>query len=102
METDVSLPASAGIFQNIADATGLPLISVEIGTLILVLIFVLIVITVVLAILRIRRETISLNFKLGYIASLMKRELERPAAKKEPESRKEPEPEESFKEEWKF
>jgi hypothetical protein len=102
METDVALPKTAGIFQNIADATGLSLISVEIGILLLVLILFLIVITVLLAILRIRRETISLNFKLGYIARLLKREFEGPAPKKEPVPKKESEPEESFKEEWKF
>ena len=81
---------------------------VEISFIILTMIIILIVFVFLFTALRIRKEMISLNFKLGYIARLLKREIEGPAISPgptkipKPETKKEPPKEEPYKEEWKF
>jgi hypothetical protein len=102
MGSENTVPEAASIFEKIAMSLGMPPLTVEISFIILTMIIFLVVIVLVFAILRIRKEMISLNFKLGYIARLLKREIEGPAITQEPEQKKEPDKEESFKEEWKF
>ena len=81
---------------------------VELSFIILIMITILIVFIFLFAVLRIRKEMISLNFKLGYIARLLKREIEGPAISPEPttspqpEIKKEPPKDEPYQEEWKF
>lgn len=109
--TAASVGAEIGagsIFEKIAQSLGLPPMVVEISFIILAMIIILIVFIFLFTALRIRKEMISLNFKLGYIARLLKREIEEPAIipeptmSPEPEIKKEPPKEEPYKEEWKF
>jgi hypothetical protein len=99
---------AVSIFEKIAQSLGLPPMVVEIGFIILTMIIILIVFIFLFTALRIRKEMISLNFKLGYIARLLKREIEgpeiSPGPTKSPElkTKKEPPKEEPYKEEWKF
>ena len=99
---------AASIFEKIAQSLGLTPLVVELSFIILTMITILIVFVFLFAALRIRKEIISLNFKLGYIARLLKREIEGPAISPEPtispepEIKKEPSKEEPFQEEWKF
>ena len=99
---------AASIFEKIAQSLGLPPMVVEISFIILTMIIILIVFIFLFTALRIRKEMISLNFKLGYIASLLKREIEGPAISpgptksREPKTKKEPPKEEPHNEEWKF
>ncbi len=99
---------AASIFERIAQSLGLPPMVVEISFIILTMIIILLVFVFLFTVLRIRKEMISLNFKLGYIARLLKREIEgptispEPAKSPDPETKKEPPKEEAFKEEWKF
>ncbi len=102
MGSENTVPEAASIFEKIAMSLGMPPLAVEISFIILTMIIFLVVIVLVFAILRIRKEMISLNFKLGYIARLLKREIEGPAITQEPEKKKEADKEESFKEKWKF
>ena len=99
---DTTLLETSSIFQKIAISTGLPLFVVEVGGIILTIILILAAILMVSATLRIKKEMISLNFKIGYMARLLKRELEGSAQKKETHKTKETEKEENFKEHWKF
>ena len=99
---DTTLLETSSIFQMIAISTGLPLIVVEVGGIILTIILILAAILMVSATLRIKKEMISLNFKIGYMARLLKRELDGSAKKKVADETKEPEKEETYKEEWKF
>ena len=66
------------------------------------LVIVLVTLIVVLAILRIRKEMISLNFKLGYIARMVKREIEGSEIKRTTEIAQRPQEVDSSEEEWKF
>ena len=99
---------AASIFEKIAQSMGLAPMVVEISFIILTMITILIVFVFLFTALRIRKELISLNFKLGYIARLLKREIEGPAnspeptISPEPEIKKEPPKEEPYQEEWKF
>ncbi len=99
---------AASIFEKIAQSLGLAPMVVEISFIILTMITILIVFVFLFTALRIRKELISLNFKLGYIARLLKREIEGPAnspeptISPEPEIKKEPPKEEPYQEEWKF
>ena len=99
---------AASIFEKIAQSLGLTPLVVEISFIILTMIIILIVLVFLFTTLRIRKEMISLNFKLGYIARLIKREIEgppisqEPAKSPEPETKKEPAKKEPYKEEWKF
>ena len=99
---------AASIFERIAQSLGLTPFAVEISFIILTMIIILIVFVFLFTALRIRKEMISLNFKLGYIARLLKREIEGPAISPEPtispepEAKKEAPKEEPYKEEWKF
>jgi hypothetical protein len=99
---------TASIFEKIAQSLVLSPMVVEISFIILAMILILIVFIFLFTALRIRKEMISLNFKLGYIARLLKREIEGPAISPgptestEPETKKEPPKEEPYKEEWKF
>ena len=102
METEMTVPVTASVFKKIATAAGLPQIAVEVGFIILAFILILITIMVVLSILRIRKEIISLNYKIGYIARLLKREIEEAAFEKQPAKNKEAAEKETHKEEWKF
>jgi hypothetical protein len=105
MGTDVTATATSSIFQKIAFTTGLPLIIVEAGFIILAIFLIIIFVIRVTTALRIRKEIISLNFKVGYIARLLRDELNPPAKIKAPESMEteaEAEKEEPIKEEWKL
>jgi hypothetical protein len=102
MGTEMTVPVTASIFEKIAAATGLPPIAVEVGFIILTLILILITIMMVLSILRIRKEIINLNYRIGYIARLLKREIEEAAFETQPAKKKEAEEKEIYKEEWKF
>ena len=114
MGSEITAGEAASIFEKIAQSLGMPSIVVEIGFIILTMIIILIVLVFLFTILRIRKEMISLNFKLGYIARLLKREIEGPATtpgpaispepskSPEPETREKPAKEEPYKEEWKF
>ena len=103
-----SAVGAASIFEKIAQSLGLTPMVVELSFIILIIISILIVFIFLFTALRIRKEMISLNFKLGYIARLLKREIEGPAispeptASPEPEIKKEPPKEEPYQEEWKF
>lgn len=102
METEMTVAETTSIFHHIAIATGLPSLAVEVGLIILTLIIIIVTIMVVLAILRIRKEMISLNFKISYIARLLKRQIEGAALKKEPEKKVEPKEKRAYKDEWKL
>ena len=99
---------AASIFDKIAQSLGLTPLVVEISFIILTMIIILIVFVFLFVALRIRKEIISLNFKLGYIARILKREIEGPAISAapeispEPEIKKEPPKQEPYKDEWKF
>ena len=99
---------AASIFEKIAQSLGLTPMVIELSFIILTMITILIVFVFLFTALRIRKEMISLNFKLGYIARLLKREIEGPAnspeptISPEPEIKKEPPKEEPYQEEWKF
>ena len=102
METEMTVPVTASVFEKIATATGLPQIAVEVCFIILALVIILITIMIVLSILRIRKEIITLNYKIGYIARLLKREIEEAAFETQKAKKKEAEEKETYKEEWKF
>ena len=103
MATEMTVAETSSIFQEIAMATGLPSLAVEVGFIVLALIIILLIIMVVSAILRIRKEMISLNFKISYIARLLKRQIEGAALKKEPEKKVEPKDKNAYKkDEWKL
>ena len=102
MDTVMTVPVTASVFEKIAAATGLPQIAVELGFIILALVLILITIMMVLSILRIRKEIISLNYRIGYIARLLKREIEEAAFETQPAKKKAAEEKETYKEEWKF
>ena len=103
-----SAVGAASIFEKIAQSLGLTPMVIELSFIILTMIAILIVFVFLFTALRIRKEMISLNFKLGYIARLLKREIEGPAnspeptISPEPEIKKEPPKEEPYQEEWKF
>ena len=102
MDTVMTVPVTASVFEKIATATGLPQMAVEIGFIILALVLILITIIVVLSILRIRKEIIRLNYRIGFIARLLKREIEEATFETQPAKKKEAEEKETYKEEWKF
>lgn len=108
MESEITAGEAASLFEKIARSLGLSPFAVEISFIILTMIVILIVFVFLFTALRIRKEMISLNFKLGYIARLLKREIEGPAISPEPtispetRTKKEPPKEEPYKEEWKF
>ena len=102
MGSENTIAEAVSIFDKIAGSLGVSPFIVEICFIILMMVIILIVMVFLFAILRIRKEMISLNFKLGYIARLLKREIEGPSPGPEPEEKKEPQKEEGFKEEWKF
>ena len=103
MATEMTVAETSSIFQEIAMATGLPSLAVEVGFIVLALIIILVIIMVVLAILRIRKEMISLNLKINYIARLLKRQIEGTAVKKEPEKKLGPKEKKAYKkDEWKL
>jgi Sec-independent protein translocase protein TatA len=72
------MPASetTTIFQKLAAATGLSPGEVEIGLVVLFALLIVVIIYVVLAISRIRKEIISLNFAIRYLVRLLKQEIE--------------------------
>jgi phage shock protein PspC (stress-responsive transcriptional regulator) len=102
MGSESAAGETAGIFDKIAVSLGMSPFFVEISFIILAMIVILIVIIFLFAILRMRKEMISLNFKLGYIARLLKREIEGPPPGPQAEEKKEADKEDAFKEEWKF
>ena len=102
MGSENTIGEAVSIFDKIAGSLGVSPFVAEICFIILVMIIILIVMVFLFAILRIRKEMISLNFKLGYIARLLKREIEGPPPGPEPEEKKEPPKKNGFKEEWKF
>ena len=101
MGSENTIGEAVSILDKIAGSLGVSTFFVEICFIILIMIIILIVMVFLFAILRIRKEMISLNFKLGYIARLLKREVEG-LPPGPPEKKKEPEKEEGLKEEWKF
>jgi len=68
------LSQATTIFQKIAVSIGLPSIAVEAGFLLLLTVFLLVFILVVLAILRVRKEAIRMNYTITYIAGLLNQE----------------------------
>ena len=102
MGAETTVPQAASIFEKIAMSLGWPSLAVELSFIILTMIFILVFFVVVFAILRIRKELISLNFKLGYIARVLKREIEGPGFQKKSEKPEKSAGEEAFKEEWRF
>ena len=66
----LAVDEAASIFEKIAQSLGLTPLAVEISFIILTMIVILIVFIFLFTALRIRKEMISLNFKLGYIARL--------------------------------
>lgn len=102
MGSEITVGDAVSIFEKIALSLGVSPLVVELSFIILTMMIILIVFVFLFATLRIRKEMISLNFKLGYIARLLKREIEGHAISPEPETQKEPPKEETYKEEWKF
>lgn len=62
---------STTIIHKIAVSIGLPTIAVEVGFLVLLTALLLVFILVVLTILRVRKETIRMNYTVTYIARLL-------------------------------
>jgi len=102
MGAETTVPQAASIFEKIAMSLDWPSLAVELSFIILTMIFILVILVAVFAILRIRKELISLNFKMGYIARVLKREIEGPGFEKESEKTEKPSEEETFKEEWRL
>ena len=102
MGSETTVSQATTILDKIAMSLGWPPLAVEIFFIILTVIIVLVIFIVLFAILRIRKELIRLNFKLGYIARMVKREIEGSEMKKTPEIRQTPQEVDAFKEEWKF
>jgi DNA invertase Pin-like site-specific DNA recombinase len=69
----MSLSETTNIIQKIAEFTGLTPLAIEVGFLLLISALLLIFILVVLAILRIRREMVRMNYTANYIARLLNR-----------------------------
>jgi hypothetical protein len=65
------LSETTTIFQKIADSMGLPALAVEVGFLLLLTALLLLLILVVLAIFRVRKEAIRMNYTATYIARLL-------------------------------
>ena len=61
------------IIQRIAEFTGLPLLIVETGFLLLLTLFFVILVLVILAIFRIRNEIIKMSYTTNYITRLIER-----------------------------
>ena len=78
--------AAVGLIARIAQSLGYPAIVIELITFGLLIVMLLVVVFAVLAIFRIRREMISLNFKIMYIGRLIEEAVKKPqipkAAKK--------------------
>ena len=102
MGSQTTVSQTASIFDKIAMSMGWPPLAVEICLIILTMIILLVIFIVVFAILRIRREMISLNFKLGYIARMIKHEIEGSEMKRTPEIEQKYPEVDPLKEEWKF
>jgi hypothetical protein len=65
------LSESTTIIHKIAVSIGLPTLAVEVGFLVLLTALLLVFILVVLTILRVRKETIRMNYTVTYIARLL-------------------------------
>ena len=102
MEPETTVSQATSILDKIAISLGWPPLAVEICFIILTMIIILVIFIVVFAILRIRKEMISLNFKLGYIARMVKREIEGSEIKRTTEIAQRPPEVDSSQEEWKF
>lgn len=80
--------AAVGLIGQIAESLGYPTIVVELIMVGFLIILLLVVVFAVLAIFRIRKELISLNFKIIYIGRLIEQAVKKPsiptAAKKPP------------------
>jgi len=61
------------MIQKIAEFTGVPLLAVEAGFLLLLTIIFVIVVLLVLAIFRIKNEMIKMGYTINYIARLLER-----------------------------
>ena len=59
------------IIQRIAEFTGMPLLAVEAGFLLLLTIIFVIIVLLVLAIFRIKNETIKISYTTNYITRLI-------------------------------
>jgi len=76
------------VFQKLTAATGLSPGEVEIGLVILFALLIIVIIYVVLAISRIRKEIINLNFAVRYLVRMLKQEIEGAAIDRERASEK--------------
>ena len=80
--------AAVGLIAQIAESLGYPAIIIELIIVGFLIILLLVVVFAVLAIFRIRKELISLNFKIVYIGRLIEQAVKKPsipvAAKKSP------------------
>ena len=74
--------AAAGLMAQIAGAFGLPPAAVEPVIAVLVIVALIVAVFAVLAIFRIRKELISLNFKIVYIGRLIEQAVRKPQAPK--------------------
>ena len=102
MGAETTVPQAASIFEKIAMSLGWPSLAVELGFIIIIMIFIMVILVAVFAILRIRKELISLNFKMGYIARVLKREIEGPGFQEESGKTEKPSEAEVLKEEWRL
>jgi hypothetical protein len=68
---ETTLSETTTIFHKIAASIGLPTIAVEVGFLLLLTALFLVFLLVVLAILRVRKETIKMNYTATHIARLL-------------------------------
>lgn len=102
MGSETTVSQATSIFEKIAMSLGWSSLAVEICFIIFTMIIILVIFIVVFAILRIRKEMISLNYKLGYIARLVNRGIEGSKIKRTTESTQKPSEAEPFNDEWKF
>ena len=70
--------AAVGLIAHIAQSLGYPVIIIELIIFGLLVIMLLVVVFAVLAIFRIRKEMISLNFKIMYIGRLIEQAVKKP------------------------
>jgi len=70
------MPDSPNFFQSAAMSLGLPSEVIEIAFILIFIILLLFLIFVPIAIASLRKELSGINWKLGYIARFIKREME--------------------------
>lgn len=70
------MPEGSSLFQAMATSLGLPSEVIEVAFIVLFIIILLFLIFVPIAMVGIRKELSGINWKLGYIARFIKREME--------------------------